>query len=134
MYFENYTVISVSNSLHSTFIPTMSPCSSRNSLIDSSFQYIIFFNLRGVSELEKHNNQEEKNTGTYRCYANVPSLCERRRSVCRSLLLFCLSCVCGESPLHFFNIQETGALCQLSGQLVERPCLPGFSLHVPPKK
>jgi len=37
-------------------------------------------------------------------------------------------------PLNSFNIHETGVLCQPSGQLVERPCLPGCSLHVPPKK
>ena len=37
-------------------------------------------------------------------------------------------------PLHFFNIQEIETLRQPSGQLVERPCPPGYSLHVPPKR
>jgi hypothetical protein len=46
----------------------------------------------------------------------------------------CLSIPLTVLPLNFFNIQEIEVLCQLSGQLVERPYLPGCSLHVPPKK
>ena len=49
-----------------------------------------------------------------------------RKTVCRLLLTVL--------PLNFFNIQEIEVLCQLSGQLVERPYPPDCSLHVPPKR